>query len=184
MLEPSARRILEGAGDRMKKAFAISLLTACAVASLVSSIAAQSPTDPAKMLQIFSSPIKTDGGTFQVIILNDRTVDAIFGNSPAKAAFRTKARMVTVFFVQGTANKEFEFKPDATIVQKGETLEGKPTPMSKNFAAGKVGKGEKVQGLIELPKKLDLFEPFKFTMNGQTAEFRLNEDDVRDYGNR
>ena len=23
-----------------------------------------------------------------------------------------------------------------------------------------------------------------FAMNGQTAEFRLNEDDVRDYGNR
>lgn len=168
----------------MKKAFVICLLTAFGAAALTSTMRAQSPTDPAKMLQIFSSPIKTDGGTFQVIILNDRTIDAIFGNSPAKAAFKTKARMVTVFFVQGTANKEFEFKPDATVVQKNETLEGKPTPMSKSFAAGKIPKGEKVQGLIELPKKLDLFEPFKFSMNGQSTEFRLNEDDVRDYGNR
>jgi len=61
---------------------------------------------------------------------------------------------------------------------------GEPTPVSKNFAGGKIAKGEKVQGLIEFPKKIDLFEPFKIAMNGQTAEFRLNEDDVRDYGNR
>jgi hypothetical protein len=165
----------------MKKALAVLVVAACALTVVMG---AQSATDPAKMLQIFSAPLKTDGGTFQVIILNDRTVEAIFANSPAKAAFRTKARMTGLFFVQGTANKDFDFKPDATIVQKGESLEGKPTPMSKNFAAGKIAKGDKVQGLIEFPKKIDLFAPFKFTMNGQTAEFRLNEDDVRDYGNR
>ncbi len=165
----------------MKNVLAVLVVAACA---LPVAMGAQMANDSAKMVQIFSSPIKTDGGDFQVIILNDRTIEAIFGNSPAKAAFRTKARMTAVFFIQGTAKKEFDFKPDATIVQKGETLEGKPTPMSKNFVAGKIAKGEKVQGLIEFPKKIDLFEPFKFTMNGQTAEFRLNEDDVRDYGNR
>src|SRR5262245_8563000 len=168
----------------MKNLLTILVLTACAALVLPSRPAAQGAADPQKMLQIFSAPIKTDGGTFQVIILNDRTVEAIFGASPAKAAFRTKARMTSVFFIQGTANKEFEFKPESTVVQKGETLDGKPTPISKNFAGGKIGKGEKVQGLVELPKKLDLFEPFKFTMNGQTAEFRLKEDDVRDYGNK
>jgi hypothetical protein len=165
----------------MKKAFTVLVVLACASPSM---LAAQSATDSAKMLQIFSAPIKTDGGQFQVIILNDRTVEALFSQSPAKAAFRTKARMSAVFWVQGTANKDFEFKPDATVTVKGETLEGKATPVSKNFVAGKIAKGEKVQGLIEFPKKIDLFEPFKFTMNGQTVEFRLNEDDVRDYGNR
>jgi hypothetical protein len=165
----------------MKKALAVLVLVACALPAV---IGAQGANDAAKMLQIFSAPLKTDGGTFQVIILNDKTVDAIFANSPAKAAFRTKARMTGLFFVQGIANKDFDFKPDATIVQKGESLEGKSTPMSKNFVAGKIAKGEKVQGLIEFPRKIDLFEPFKFTMNGQTAEFRLNEDDVRDYGNK
>jgi hypothetical protein len=165
----------------MNKAFVVLAALACATPSM---LVAQSATDPAKMLQIFSSPIKTDGGQFQVIILNDRTVEALFSQSPAKAAFRTKARMTAVFWVQGVANKEFEFKPDSTLTQKGETMEGKPTPVSKNFAGGKIAKGEKVQGMIEFPKKVDLFEPFKLTMNGQTAEFRLNEDDVRDYGNR
>ena len=164
----------------MKKAFALIVVLACAVPSM---LVAQSASDPAKMLQIFSSPIKTDGGQFQVIILNDRTVEALFAQSPAKAAFRTKARMTAVFFVQGSAGKDFEFNPAATVVQKGVTLEGKPTPMTKNFVAGKLSKGDKVQGLIEFPKPIDLFEPFKFTMNGQTAEFRLNSDDVRDYGN-
>jgi hypothetical protein len=165
----------------MKKALAVLVVVWCA---LPAGTGAQGANDTAKMLQIFSAPLKTDGGTFQVIILNDKTVDAIFANSPAKAAFRTKARMTGLFFVQGIANKEFDFKPDATIVQKGESLEGKSTPMSKNFVAGKIAKGDKVQGLIEFPKKIDLFEPFKFTMNGQTVEFRLNEDDVRDYGNK
>jgi len=165
----------------MKKAFAVLAVLACAVPSI---LLAQAANDPAKMLQIFSAPIKTDGGQFQIIILNDRTVEALFPQSPAKAAFRTKARMTAVFWVQGTANKDFEFKPDATLTQKGDTMEGKPTPVSKNFVAGKIAKGEKVQGLLEFPKKVDLFEPFKITMNGQSAEFRLNEDDVRDYGNR
>ena len=165
----------------MRKVFGFLTIVACAIPLAAG---AQSPTDPGKMLQIFSSPIKTEGGNFQVIILNDRTVEAIFGSSPAKAALRTKARITTVFFVQGTANKEFEFKPDITVVQKGETLEGKVAPLTKNFVAGKLAKGEKVQGMVELPKKLDLFEPFKFIMQGQTAEFRLNEDDVRDYGNK
>jgi hypothetical protein len=165
----------------MKKAFAVLAVLACATPSF---LLAQSAADPAKMLQIFSAPIKTDGGQFQVIILNDRTVEALFSQSPAKAAFRTKSRMTAVFWVQGIATKDFEFKPDATLTQKGDTMEGKPTPVSKNFAGGKIAKGEKVQGLIEFPKKIDLFEPFKITMNGQTAEFRLNEDDVRDYGNR
>jgi len=165
----------------MKKVLAVLAVAACALPAI---LGAQAAVDAAKMVSIFSSPIKTEGGDFQVIILNDRTIEAIFGNSPAKAAFRTKARMTAVFFIQGTAKKDFEFKPDSTIVQKGETLEGKPTPMTKNFVAGKIAKGEKVQGLIEFPKKVDLFEPFKFMMNGQTAEFRLNEDDVRAYGNK
>jgi hypothetical protein len=41
-----------------------------------------------------------------------------------------------------------------------------------------------VQGLVELPKKLDLYEPFKFTISGESVEFRINQDDLRDYGNR
>jgi hypothetical protein len=165
----------------MKKAFAVLAVLVCAVPSM---LVAQSASDPAKMLQIFSAPIKTDGGPFQIVILNDRTVDALFGQSPAKAAFRTKSRMTAVFWVQGSASKDFDFKPDATLTQKGETMEAKPTPVSKNFVAGKINKGEKVQGLLEFPKKVELFEPFKITMNGQSAEFRLNEDDVRDFGNR
>ena len=72
------------------------------------------PPDPAQMLKIFSSPLKTDGGNLSVVILNDRTVDVLFAQSPAKMAFRTKARMTAVFYVQGTVAKDFEFKTDAS----------------------------------------------------------------------
>ena len=158
-------------------------LALVAFACAVPMIAGAQQTDPGKMMQIFSQTVRTDGGNLQVVVLNDRTVDAVFGNSPAKAAFRSKARMTTVFFVQGTTSKEFTFDPQLTVVQKGETLQGKATSM-KNFTAGKVAKGEVIQGLVELPKKLDLFEPFKLTLAGQTIDFRLSSDDVREYGNR
>jgi hypothetical protein len=162
----------------MKKVFALLVVAACA---LPVAIGAQG--DNAKMLQMFSSQSRTDWGNLQVIVLNDRTVEALFSQSPAKAAFRTKARMTSVFFVQGTVNKEFELKPEVSVTQKGETQAGKVTSM-KNFEGGKVAKGETVQGLVELPKKIDLFEPFKVTVGANSVEFRLNPDDVRDYGNR
>ncbi len=163
----------------MKKVLAFVVVAACTLPVF----AGAQQADNAKMIQAFSAQGRADWGNVQVILLNDRTVEALFGASPAKAAFRTKARMTTVFFIQGTANKEFEFKPEVSVTQKGETLAGKVTPM-KNFAGGKVAKGEQVQGLAELPKKLDLYESFRVTVGGQAVDFNLNDDDVRDFGNR
>ena len=163
----------------MKRALAFLVV---AVSALPIVVGAQQ-ADNAKMLQMFSSQTRTDWGNLQVILLNDRTVEALFGTSPAKAAFRTKARMTSVFFVQGTVNKDFEFKPEVTAEQKGEMLTGKVTPM-KNFAGGKVAKGDTLQGLVEFPTKLDLYQPFKVNVGGQNVDFRLNQDDVRDWGNR
>lgn len=162
----------------MKKVLALLVVAACALP-----VFAAQQADNAKMLQIFSSQARPDWGNLNVILLNDRTVEALFGSSPAKAAFRTKARMTSVFFIQGTVSKAFEFKPEVTVTQKGETLTGKVTPM-KNFVAGKIAKGEQIQGLVELPKKLDLYESFKVTVGGQSVDFNFNEDDVRDWGNR
>jgi hypothetical protein len=163
----------------MKKVLALLVVAACALPVF----AGAQQADNAKILQMFSANSRADWGNLQVILLNDRTVEALFGASPAKAAFRTKARMTSVFFVQGTVNKEFEFKPEVTATQKGETLPGKVTPM-KNFAGGKVAKGEQMQGLVEFAKKLDLYESFKVTVAGHAVDFNFNEDDVRDYGNR
>jgi hypothetical protein len=163
----------------MKKVLGFLIVAACVLPAFVRA----QQIDNAKALQMFSAQSRADWGNLQVILLNDRTVEALFGTSPAKAAFRTKARMTSVFFIQGTVSKEFEFKPEVTATQKGETIPGKVTPM-KNFAAGKIAKGEQMQGLVELPKKLDLYETFKVTVGGQSVDFNLNEDDVRDYGNR
>src|SRR5215208_6001014 len=116
-------------GNVMKKVLILLIVAACALPVL----AGAQQADNQKMLQIFSAQARPDWGNLNVILLNDRTVEALFGTSPAKAAFRTKARMTSVFFIQGTANKEFELKPDVTVTQKGETLTGKVTAM-KNFA--------------------------------------------------
>lgn len=146
-------------------------------------LVAQPAVDPAKMLQIFSAPIKTGGGEFTITIVNDRTIDPLFGSSPSRFAIRTRARTATIFFVQGMANKDFEFNPDLTVTQKGETLTGAASSV-KNFTAGKIAKGQVVQGLVEMPKKLNLYEPFDVKIGGQKAEFRLSPDDVTDYGNK
>ena len=164
----------------MKKILALLVLAVCALPAVAG---AQSATDPAKMVQVFSNALKVDGATLQVVILNDRTVEALFPQSPAKAALRTKGRMTTVFFFQGAVTKDFEFDPAMKVEQKGKTFDGKASSM-KNFTAGKIAKGQQIQGMVELPEKLDLYEPFKITLSGKTVEFRLNEDDVRDYGNR
>src|SRR5690349_11847766 len=100
----------------MKKVLVLLVAAAC---SLPVFAGAQPQADNAKMLQAFSSQARPDWGNLQVILLNDRTVEALFGTSPAKAAFRTKARMTSVFFIQGTVNKEFELKPEVTVTQKG-----------------------------------------------------------------
>ena len=164
----------------MTKAFVLAVLVVC---TLPMGAGAQSAADPAKMVQMFSAPVKLDGANMQVIILNDRTVEALFPQSPAKAALRTKGRMTTVLFIQGTATKDFEFDPTVKVEQKGKTLDGKASSM-KNFTAGKVAKGQQMQGMVEMPEKVDLYAPFKVTLSGKTVEFRLSEDDVRDYGNR
>ena len=98
----------------MKKVLALLAVAACA---LPVAIGAQ-PADNAKMLQMFSSQSRTGWGNLNVIVLNDRTVEALFGTSPAKAAFRTKARMTSVFFVQGTVTKEFELKPEVSVYRR------------------------------------------------------------------
>jgi hypothetical protein len=157
----------------------LAALTCAAPAALV----AQAPVDPVKMLQVFSAPVKTAGGDFTITVMNDRTVEALFGTSPSKIAIRTRSRMATILYIQGVAAKDFELKPDVTVVQKGETLEGKPSSI-KNFAPGKIAKGQAVQGMVELPKKLNLYEPFKVIMGGQTADFDLDANDVKDYGNK
>ena len=162
----------------MKKVFTVLVLAACA---LPIAAGAQSATDPAKMVQVFSNALKIDGAILQIVLLNDRTVEALFPQSPA--ALRTKGRMTTVFYISGNATKELTFDPAVKVEQKGKTFDGKSSSM-KNFVAGKLAKGEQIQGMVELPEKLDLYEPFKLMLNGKTVEFRLNEDDVRDYGNR
>ena len=85
----------------MKKAYAVLLVAACALPAVMG---AQNATDAAKMLQIFSSPLKTDGGTFQVIILNDKTVEAIFGASP-EMLVRCRGRDVETRPIAGTAGR-------------------------------------------------------------------------------
>jgi hypothetical protein len=164
----------------MKKVFALLFLAVCAMPVVAG---AQASVDAAKLLGRFSSPLKTDGGTFQVVVLNDRTVEALFPDSPAKIAIRTRARMATVLFIQGNVAKDFEFDPAVKVEQKGKTLDGKGSSL-QNFKGGKVSKGQPIQGMVELPEKLDLYSPFKVTMSGSTTEFRLNEDDVREFGNR
>ena len=60
----------------MKKVLALVVVAACALPVF----AGAQQADNAKMLQAFSAQGRPDWGNLQVILLNDRTVEALFAN--------------------------------------------------------------------------------------------------------
>ena len=163
----------------MKKVLALLVVAACALPVF----AGAQQVDNAKMLQMFSAQARPDWGNLQVILLNDRTVEALFGSSPAKAAFRTKARMTSVFFIQGTANKEFELKPEVTVTQKGETLHGQGHA-DEEFRRRQGRQGRPDSGSRRAAEEAGSVRAVQGDGRRPGVDFNLNDDDVRDYGNR
>lgn len=161
----------------MKKALFLVLVAAFVVPAVL----AGQNSDAQKALGDFSRTFTSNGVNLSVVLMNDKTIEALF-QAPTKYAMKARARMTTMVYVQGTPSKEVEFKTEFSIQQDGETLPGK-TLNIKNFDNMKVAKGERIDGVVEFPKKMDLFKPFKVVNGKDSVEFRLNDDLVRSLGN-
>lgn len=139
--------------------------------------------DLAVLMKDFSRPLKGDGISFTVIHLNDKTVEGLFGQSPRKLALRVQARQNTMFYVQGSADQDTKLEIDFSVTQGGETVDGTALSMN-NFEDGReVKRGERIDGVVTLGKKLDLSEPFIVENAGESARFDFSDEIVSSIAN-
>ncbi len=129
-------------------------------------------------LKEFSRSAMMDGVRYSFVLLNNKTVDALFSGS-GKYAMRARANTSTLFFVQGVPEKDITLDPKFTVEQNGKIYEGESINM-KNLQAGPVAKGTRIEGLIQLSQKLNFIHPFKIrNANNNSVEFRISPDALK-----
>jgi hypothetical protein len=154
------------------------LIIALACLLLGSAAAAQEQDPKMAVLKEFTRSVQTDGVMLSFVLLNDRTVDALF-QAPGKYSMRARARMGTTFFVQGIAEKDIKIDTAFAVEQDGQTTAGTSSNI-KNFAGGGlVAKGDRIDGIVEVGKKLDVSHSFKIKGKNSTVEFKLSPEAIK-----
>jgi hypothetical protein len=167
----------------IKKMFVIA-----AIFALFSTLAAaqdSSQTEPAlskeqinKLIKAFSRSAMMDGVILSFVLLNDKTVDALF-QGDSRYAMRARANSATTFLIQGVPEKDITLDPQFEVEQNGKTFKGKAINM-QNLEAGYVLKGARITGLFQLGEKIDVTQPFKIKgAQIASAEFKLSEDAIK-----
>jgi len=130
-----------------------------------------------ELIKAFSRSVKIDGVVLSFVLLNNKTVDALFQGS-SKYAMRARANAATTFLVQGVPEKDITLDPQFDVEQDGKTFKGESISM-KNLEAGYVLKGATISGLLQLSEKIDMTRPFliKGAQIG-SAEFKLSKDAI------
>ena len=133
---------------------------------------AQDPGQSAATMKEFTRYAKMDGLVLNIVLLNNKTVDLLFSGE-SKYAMRAKANMATVFYVQGISEKDTTLDLKFDVEQGGKTFPGQAVNL-KNLQAGKLAKGTRIAGVIQLGEKIDIAQPFKVKgAQNATAEFEL-----------
>jgi hypothetical protein len=121
----------------------------------------------------FSRSAVVDGITLSFVLLNNKTVEALFSGD-GRQAMRARANMTTTIYVQGSPSKDMHFTPQFVVEQDGKKFAGEPVAI-KNFQAGNVLKGTQIEGLIQLSEKIDVTQPFMIRgFHEGSAEFKLS----------
>lgn len=136
--------------------FVICTLCCCLIAPAQEQ---QNKQESQELINELTFSLKMDGIILNFVLLNDKTVDIIFSGS-SKYAMRARANQTTIFYVHGTADKDIDFNPGFSIIQDFQTISTKPTSI-KNFQTASVAEGTRVEGLLQLPRKINVFQPFK-----------------------
>jgi hypothetical protein len=139
--------------------------------------AAAAPAPGTNALVDYTRHIKYDGLTLSVLLVNNRTVEVLF-QAPLKYSMRARANQQTVLYIQGTPQKDFELSNAFTIEQDGQIMTGTSTSV-KNFVNGKVPAGQRIDGVVEFQKKVDISKPFT-VKNGQgEVQFILTPEAIK-----
>ena len=158
-----------------KKSAAVVLLFA--VFALISVAQEQQPAQDPNVLKQFTRAAKFNGVTLYFVHMNNRTVEALF-QAPTKYAMRARANMATMLYVQGTPEKEVNLNTDFMLEQDGQTTAGTAHNI-KNFKAGAVPKGERIDGILQFDTKIDLTHPFLIRNADASVEFKLSPEALK-----
>jgi hypothetical protein len=153
------------------------LLLIVLVCVLAGSAAAAQENNNHAILQMFARSAQAEGLTWTFVLLNDRTVDALF-QGDGKYAMRARAHMATTFYVQALPDKDMQIDTSFEVEQDGQTFAGTSLNI-KNFEKGPAAKGKRIDGIVQLNKKLDLSHPFKIRGAGGSAEFTLTAEALK-----
>ena len=139
---------------------------------------AAAPAPGTNPLVDYTRPIKYDGLNMSVLLVNNRTVEVLF-QAPAKYSMRARANQQTVLYIQGTPQKDFDLSTDFTIEQEGmPPMTGTATSI-KNFVKGKVPAGQRIDGIVEFPKKVDISKPFTVKNGTGSVQFILTPEAIK-----
>lgn len=158
------------------------IMPVCIILTVLTMAQEQTPAEGAKpdpsILKQFTRTGSVSGVMMSFVLVNDKTVEVLF-SGPSKYSLRARARMGTLFYVQGTPEKDIDqLSMKYTMEQDGATVEGTPLNI-KNFEGGAVAKGNRIDGLLQFEKKLDPSHPFKIRNAKTTVEFKLSQDAVK-----
>lgn len=158
----------------MKKLSLIVLVCAFAASAAV----AQENSNQS-VLPLFARSAQTEGLKWTFVLLNDRTVEALF-QGDGKYAMRARAHMATTFYVQAVPEKDIQIDTSFAVEQDGQTFAGTSLNI-KGFEKGIAAKGKRIDGILQLDnnKKLDLTHPFKIKGAGGSAEFVLTPEALK-----
>jgi hypothetical protein len=153
------------------------VLAVSAVAAQQEEKQPQQQESSAAMLMQFTRSANVDGIMMNFVYLNDRTVDALF-QPPGKYALRAQARISTLLYVQGTPDRESKLDTTFYLEQDGETTEGL-TRNIKNFESGAVTKGERINGVLQFDRKVDLTRQFTIKNSKTSLKFKLSQEALK-----
>jgi len=137
----------------------------------------QQPTQDPGVLKQFTRSGKFHGVTLYFVYMNNRTVESLF-QAPSKYAMRARANMSTMLYVQGIPEKEASLNTDFVLEQDGQTTGGTAHNI-KNFKAGAVPKGERIDGIIQFETKVNPSHTFTVKNADASVEFKLSPEALK-----
>jgi hypothetical protein len=148
-----------------------------AVALVVIFLASFSVAQDQAVMKEFTRSGYMSGMKLSFVLLIDKTIDIFFPES-SRNTVKAKADSGTTFFILGTTDKNIKLKTKFVIEQDGDKFSGTVTNI-KNFQDGELAKGEKVNGLLQLDKKLNLNHSFTIKGADGILDFKLTDIGLR-----
>jgi hypothetical protein len=115
-----------------------------------------------------------------LVHLNDSTAPIIF-QPPTLYSMRGLAHTQTMFYVQGTPEKNVEIDTTNFIIeQNGETLSAAPTNI-RHFERGKVAvpKGDRIEGVLTFAKMVNVSQPFTVKHGDASVKVKFSSDQIK-----